>query len=124
MLKFKMRADSKLGVFNPSGKETLTYGEALEPIQFVNNKEQAQKFIEDYFNFTKKVVIGTPEEGMSDEHYMGVVKSNIGYYAGYFDNDTRNKVHDLFEIEHPYLPRNVAPDEALRIGMTLAKNGI
>jgi hypothetical protein len=47
---------------------------------------------------------------------------NIGYYSGYFDNETADKIMDLFETEHPIFGRtHPTPEEALRLGRELGQ---
>lgn len=41
--------------------------------------------------------------GKSFEEAQDVVKENLGYFAGYNDHETRLRVEELFECEHPIL---------------------
>lgn len=55
-------------------------------------------------------------------------RNNLGYYAGYSDNETRARVERLFKCEHPIfgaIARNGPPTqtEALAAGMIAAKSG-
>jgi hypothetical protein len=54
------------------------------------------------------------------------VRVGIGYFAGYFDNATRERVERLFECEHPYfgsIAKNGPPtaSEALEIGIAFGR---
>ena len=55
-----------------------------------------------------------------------ICKSNLGYYAGYYDNETRARVEKLFLCEHPIfgsIKENGAPtpEEAFNAGKNYAK---
>lgn len=41
--------------------------------------------------------------GKGYDEAQGVVKENLGYFAGYHDHETRLRVEGLFECEHPIL---------------------
>jgi hypothetical protein len=46
------------------------------------------------------------------------ILSNIGYWTGYLDHATADKIMDLFDCEHPIFGRtHPTAEEALRIGM-------
>jgi hypothetical protein len=47
---------------------------------------------------------------------------NIGYYTGYMDHETADKVMELFETEHPVFGRtHPTPQEAFRLGRELGE---
>jgi hypothetical protein len=47
---------------------------------------------------------------------------NIGYYCGYLDHETADKIMDLFETEHPVFGReHPTPQEAFRLGRELGE---
>jgi ferric iron reductase protein FhuF len=47
---------------------------------------------------------------------------NIGYYTGYLDHETADKIMDLFETEHPIFGRtHPSPEEAFRLGRELGE---
>lgn len=39
--------------------------------------------------------------GTSREETERMVRSNLGYFAGYYDHETRARVERLFQCEHP-----------------------
>lgn len=54
-----------------------------------------------------------------------IERANLGYYAGYFDNETRRRVERLFRCGHPIFGKIAAvgaptPEEALQAGKDLA----
>lgn len=83
--------------FNPENKDSLTYVEALEPAMKIVDQEDADQYFKDYVNWMTKHFedasgLYTPEK---------VCKINLGYYAGYYDAETRARVERLFLTEHP-----------------------
>ena len=57
----------------------------------------------------------TPEEASR------IAKENIGYYAGYFSNETRERVERLFDCAHPFFGKisekgPPTAEEAFRLG--------
>jgi hypothetical protein len=47
---------------------------------------------------------------------------NIGYYTGYLDHETADRIMDLFETEHPVFGRtHPTPQEAFRLGRELGE---
>ena len=62
----------------------------------------------------------------TQEEAEGLARGNLGYWAGYFDHATRERVERLFRCEHPVFG-SVAekgpptPEEAFRLGVEWAK---
>ena len=81
--------------FNSSGKDTLTYGEALDPAMGITTQEDADQYLKDYIAYIEKWPL---ESGETAEQ---IAKITLGYYAGYCDNETRERVERLFKCSHP-----------------------
>ena len=106
--------------FNPENKETLTYGECLGPAMEITDPEDAQQYLKDYISFIERYIDkkAEPNTRMIAEE---VAKSNLGYYAGYYDNETRMRVEKLFMCNHPIfgsIEKNGAPtaEDAFEMG--------
>lgn len=85
--------------FNPEGKETLTYGECLGPAMEITDPEDARQYLAEYIKYTQTFLDKEPrEDDMSAEQ---ICKTNLGYYAGYYDSETRRRVEELFTCSHP-----------------------
>jgi hypothetical protein len=55
------------------------------------------------------------------------LRTNLAYYAGYFDSETRGRVERLYDCQHPIfgaIAVNGAPttDEAFQLGVNRAKS--
>jgi hypothetical protein len=60
--------------------------------------------------------------GYTPEDARARVLTNIGYYTGYLDHETADKIMDLFETEHPVFGRtHPTPQEAFRLGKELGE---
>jgi len=98
-------------------KATLTIGQVYDPAcSFVETEEQAKKYFDLLVNYAVTIHSISVEEATKNELL------NIGYYAGYYDNDTRIKMQKLFGAIHPIFGR-VFPtaDEALEIGKRIGE---
>lgn len=83
--------------FNPENKDSLTYAESLGPAMRITDPEDAKQYFDAYVDFTTahfEDATGshTPEE---------VCKINLGYYSGYYDRETQERVEKLFITNHP-----------------------
>ena len=85
--------------FNPTKKEVLTYGECLHPAMKITDKADAAQYLRDYVAYIQAALIEQPrEDGMTAAQIASV---NLGYFAGYYDNETRERVERLFKCSHP-----------------------
>jgi hypothetical protein len=85
--------------FNPANKETLTFGETLEPAMEIQDEADAKQYMKDYITFIQKELDKKPRE--DNKTAEQIVKINLGYFAGYYDNKTRERVERLFCCSHP-----------------------
>ena len=113
--------------FNSENKKTLTYEECLDPAMKITDEADAQQYLTDYVEFIRRGLKKSPiQTGITAEE---IARSNLGYYAGYYDADTRARVERLFCCEHPIfgpIAQNGQPSasEALLAGMTAARSGV
>jgi len=88
--------------FNPLNKEILTYKDCLSPAMKITDEEDAQQYLADYVVYLRDVISRdnnkTNKDGKTVEE---IASSNIGYYAGYYDDETRDRVERLFKCKHP-----------------------
>lgn len=84
--------------FNPENKEGLTYGEALEPAMMIEDQEEADAYLKAYVGFIQKAL---DKEPPGKHTAIEIARINLGYYAGYFGNETQERVKKLFLAKHP-----------------------
>lgn len=109
--------------FNPENKKSLTYGECLEPAMNITDAEDAKQYLKDYVDFIEKTV---DKKHLTERTSTEIAKHNLGYYAGYYNNETRERIERLFMCEHPLfgsIKENgvPTPEEAFRIGTEYGK---
>src|SRR5688572_9962962 len=97
----------------------ITYGRKYDIAMRVNTQEEADAYFE-------RCVLHTMQFGKTREEAEKIERDNLGYWAGYFDNDTRARVEKLFKCEHPYfgsIAEKGPPtmEEALKIGIEAGK---
>lgn len=85
--------------FNSENKETLTYGECLSPAMKITDADDAQQYLRAYIAYTQKHLDKEPRENSKTAEQ--ICKINLGYFAGYYDNETRERVEKLFCCSHP-----------------------
>jgi hypothetical protein len=98
-------------------RDDLTWGEILHPAMEVETEEQATAFFEAYVSWLMRRWNHT--RAMAES----AAKINIGYFAGYYDDETANRVYRLFHCSHPILgtATNVSPQEMIECGRRLAQ---
>ena len=103
--------------FNPEGKSKLTYGESLTPAMSITDQEDAEQYLRDYIAFIEKAVVLKDE----DDSAENIAKSNLGYFAGYYDSETQERVNRIFRTQHPIFGKDTpTPEEALQAGKNIA----
>ena len=114
----------KLTKFNSENKEILTYGDCLEPAMKITDKEDAEQYFESYVEYIQRFLDKNPRE--DNKTAEDIAKNNLGYFAGYYSNETRERVERLFLCEHPVFgsikERGIpTTEEAFKMGMDYTK---
>ena len=68
------------------GKKIVTYRDMTDAIELIvktDNREEAQEFMK----------LALTENSHARE--------NVGYLSGYFDNETKHRIFELFGVKHP-----------------------
>lgn len=102
--------------FNP---ESRTYGEILGPAMEVTDQAVAEQYLKDYTAFIQKSLDAKPDpQGRTAEQ---LALFNLGYYAGYYNWETQQKVERLFRAQHPIFgsveaQKQMTPEEVFEAG--------
>ena len=80
-------------------KDEMTWGEVLRPAMKIKTQEKADEYLAEYVAWIMK------QSGVSRRKATETAKNNIGYWAGYYDDETARRVYKLFNCAHPYLGR-------------------
>jgi hypothetical protein len=67
------------------------------------------------------------QTGCTREEAEAIQRSNLGYFAGYYNNETRERVERLFQCEHPIfgsIAKNGPPtaEQAFEMGQRLGES--
>ena len=109
--------------FNPENKTSMTYGECLGPAKEITDEADAKQYLKDYIAHIQRYLDEEPRK--DDLTAAQIAATNLGYYAGYYDNETRERVERLFHCSHPIfgsISKNGPPTakEAFEAGKRLA----
>ncbi len=78
----------------PIDPKIRTIGEAYGPAMKITDAKEAAAYFEE-------LVAENMTHGNSREEAESIERSNLGYYAGYYDNETSLRVEKLFGCAHP-----------------------
>lgn len=98
----------------------MTIGEAYGPAMKITDQAEANKYFEFLVADCMKV---RPQ--LTREEAESIQRTNLGYYAGYYDEETRARVEALYSCQHPYFGKvaekgSPTAAEALQVGIDLA----
>jgi hypothetical protein len=77
-------------------KEEITIGEKYGPAMEITDQAAADAYFEECVRHTMSF-------GKSRDEAEQTERSNLGYYAGYYSHETRERVERLFRCAHPLL---------------------
>lgn len=96
------------------------------PAMSMQTQEEADAYFEllTNHNLAHQALEGKP---LSQEYAEKVEKMNLGYFAGYYDSETRERVERLFKCSHPVfgsIEDNGPPaaKDALKAGADLVRS--
>jgi hypothetical protein len=73
----------------------ITYRDKYGPAMEITDQAEADKYFEELVRHNLSFGENTRELAENVERH------NLGYYAGYYDSETRERVERLFKCEHP-----------------------
>lgn len=95
-----------------------TLGDLYGPAMQITDQQEADEYLD-------ALIRDTMEHGRTYMEAMAIEKSNLGYFAGYYDHETRLRVERLFKCAHPIFgpAANGAPTakEAFDAGRKIGK---
>jgi hypothetical protein len=97
-------------------KEHATIGEMYHPAMKITDQKEADEY------FEACVVYCMKQGGHSRESAEKIERSNLGYFAGYYDDETMKRVNRLFRTVHPIFgDTSPTPEEAIEAGKKMAE---
>ena len=76
-------------------KKEISIGEKYGPAMTIIDQKEADEYFEKLVAHSMDCFGNTREEAEKNERH------NLGYYAGYYDHETRERVEKLFNCAHP-----------------------
>lgn len=97
-----------------------TYGEQFKEALACETKEQADQW------FAAEVKRCEMELGIAADEAPTIIRANLGYMAGYYDQSAAKKMFDLFGAIHPVFKSwdygtTLTSEQILQIGIDLGK---
>ena len=89
------------------------FNKALE-IAKTGDKERCQLLLKSYAECISS------KNNISVDEAVNIAKSNLGYFAGYYDRETYNIIHNMYNAIHPIFkgnPFDVTPEDAYNLGL-------
>lgn len=110
-------------------QDTLSYGETLGPAMEIETEDEASRYFARYCRWIMRVNAEN-DKFLGLKEAQDIAKTNIGYYSGYFGEETQRRVERVFKCVHPFFgsvdgpPKT--PEDILKLGQELgerSKNG-
>jgi hypothetical protein len=94
-----------------------TIGEKYRPAMKITDPEEARRYFEELVRHNMANSDHTRKQAEDIE------RSNLGYFAGYYDKDTRIRVERLFYCVHPVFgsakKNDFKPEEVFAMGLAI-----
>lgn len=104
--------------------KSITIGECLSPAMDITNSYDARVYFDALVDYYVEINL-MENKPVTRELAIDIAKSNLGYYAGYYDRETAVRVQELFKCVHPIFGKTEpTPEEAFKMGQDMAMNGI
>ena len=86
---------------------------------------EAKEYLKDYVEYIQSKIKKDPKR--KGDNAEQIAKSNIGYFAGYYDNKVRDRVEELYSCAHPIFgpikERGApGPEMAFEIGLMMGED--
>ncbi len=85
-------------------------------------KELQEEFLSGYAKYINE---DNPKEAPTYEDALKIAKSNFGYFAGYYDNETYRIINEAYQAVHPVFgcnPFDISPEDAFKKGQEQTVN--
>ena len=102
------------------GKELNTIGEVFDEALHCAKTSKASDFFKAYVEY----ILNTNDEVNTYAEAEEIAKSNLGYFAGYYDRKTIDIIYKTYQCSHPIFgdkPYDISPQEAFKIGVKYGK---
>lgn len=96
----------------------------LTPAMTIQDQEEADQYLKDY-----AFDIYVSDKNISKSQSEKIAKDNLGYFAGSYNDETRERVERLFDTKHPILgtleeSKNLTPSQIFNLGLNVAMSNV
>jgi len=99
-------------------KSNITIKEKYGPPMKITNREEALEYFEECIEHSMSF-------GKTREEAVEIELANLGYYAGYYNDETRIRVEELFGCMHPFFGKakngTLSVNKVLKVGENISK---
>ena len=93
----------------------ITFGDKYGPAMKITDQAEADAYFE-------RCVLHTMTFGRDRAEAEQTERINIGYYAGYYDGETQERVNQIFRTTHPIFGASrPTPEQAFEAGKRMAE---
>jgi hypothetical protein len=100
-------------------KHLITHHDKYHPAMSITDPAQAAQYFEECVQHNMDHSANTRAQAEAIE------RANLGYWAGYYSRETRLRVEELFDCQHPILGKAKdkawTPEELVHKGMEIAR---
>lgn len=93
----------------------MSFDEWLSPAMSITDQADADQYFNDSVAYLQEIT------GFEKDIAEKTIRTNLGYFAGYYDHPTRLRIEKLFSCEHPILGNasdgELTPQEIFSIGV-------
>jgi hypothetical protein len=102
--------------------DNATIGQCYEPAMKITDEAEAATYFAQLVD--RQMRLGKVTRAAAEK----IERQNLGYFAGYYDNATRERVERLFKCSHPVFGSIAekgapTPEEAFNMGVQWARKG-
>lgn len=100
------------------GETVVSFRASLGPAMEITDQNDADRYLTALINYHERL------GKVSHEAAVHMAKVNLGYYAGYHDQETMSRVNRLFDTQHPIFGTSTpTAEEAIETGKRMATGG-
>jgi hypothetical protein len=102
----------------------LNIGDLYRPAMEITTQEEASRYLYRLVTYVIAHAEEKDKKGLTFDDHVRIQKSNLGYFAGYFDSRTMERVNRVFNTAHPVFGRTAPTlEEAFNARKEFAKTG-
>lgn len=103
----------------PEFTSETTYRDLLDPAMDIATRRDLDEAAEYVRQYTIHLM---RDHSADEERATHVIRTNLGYYAGYYDRETQDAVYEVFGAPHPFFgTQTPTAEQAFNIGQLVGE---